>query len=116
MTKISISTRSCAKLWRMAVRSRKRSMAQLPSSTNQGRACLANRAARSIGSAGVIEAPAELMVFRGAPDHIRADNGPEITARAVRERPGRVGARTLYIEPGLIGPAFLRGMLDAPFV
>ena len=34
------------------------------------------------------------------PDHIRSDNGPEFTARAVREWLGAVGARTLYIEPG----------------
>ena len=37
---------------------------------------------------------------RGVPDHIRSDNGPEFTAGAVREWLGRVGARTLYIEPG----------------
>ena len=43
---------------------------------------------------------AELMLFRGVPDHIRSDNGPEFTARAVREWLGRVGAKTLYIEPG----------------
>ena len=49
------------------------------------RACLAIRAARSIRSADVIEALAELMVTRGVPDHIRLDNGPEFTARAVRE-------------------------------
>ena len=36
----------------------------------------------------------------GVPDHIRSDNGPEFTARAVREWLGRVGARTLYIKPG----------------
>ncbi len=64
------------------------------------RACLAIRAARSIRSADVIEALAELMLFRGVPDHIRSDNGPEFTARAVREWLGRVGTRTLYIEPG----------------
>ena len=64
------------------------------------RACLAIRAARSIRSADVIEALAELMVFRGVPDHIRSDNGPAFTARAVREWLGRVRARTLYIEPG----------------
>ena len=64
------------------------------------RECLAIRAARSIRSADVIEALAELMVTRGVPDHIRSDNGPEFTARAVREWLGRVGARTLYIEPG----------------
>ncbi len=51
-------------------------------------------------SAEVIEVLAELMVFRGVPDHIRSDNGPEFTARAVRRWLGRVGARTLYIEPG----------------
>ena len=49
------------------------------------RACLAIRAARSIRSADVIEALAELMVTRGVPDHIRLDNRPEFTARAVRE-------------------------------
>ena len=64
------------------------------------RECLAIQAARSMRSADVIEALAELMVFRGVPDHIRSDNGPEFTARAVREWLGRVGARTLYIEPG----------------
>lgn len=37
---------------------------------------------------------------RGVPDPIRSDNGPEFTARAVREWLGRAGARTLYIEPG----------------
>ena len=64
------------------------------------RACLAILAARSIRSAVVIEVLTELMVFRGVPDHIRSGNGPEFTARAVREWLGRVGARTLYIEPG----------------
>ena len=64
------------------------------------RECLAIRAARSIRSADVIEVLAELMVLRGVPDHILSDNGPEFTARAVREWLGRVGARTLYIEPG----------------
>ncbi len=64
------------------------------------RECLAIRAARSIRSADVIELLAELMAFRGVPDYIRSDNGPEFTARAVREWLGRVGARTLYIEPG----------------
>ncbi len=64
------------------------------------RACLPIQAARSMRSGDVIEALAELMVFRGVPDHIRSDNGPEFTARAVREWLERVGARTLYIEPG----------------
>ena len=61
---------------------------------------LATRAARRIRSADVIEELAELMVTRGVPHHMRSDYGPEFTARAVREWLGRVGARTLYIEPG----------------
>jgi hypothetical protein len=34
------------------------------------------------------------------PHHIRSDNGPEFTAGAIREWLGKVGAKTLYIEPG----------------
>ena len=64
------------------------------------RECLAIRADRQIRSSEVIETLAELLRIRGVPDHIRSDNGPEFTARAVREWLGRVGARTLYIEPG----------------
>ena len=39
------------------------------------------------------------MMLREVPDHIRLDNGPESTARVVREWVDRVGARTLYIKP-----------------
>ena len=49
------------------------------------RECLAIRADRQIRSSDVIETLAELMMIRGVPDHIRSDNGPEFTARAVRE-------------------------------
>ena len=64
------------------------------------RGCLAIRAGRSIRSPNVIETLAELMTARGVPEHIRSDNGPEFTAKAVREWLGGVGAKTLYIEPG----------------
>ena len=64
------------------------------------RECLAIRADRHIRSSDVIETLTELMVVRGVPDHIRSDNGPEFTARAIRDWLGNVGARTLYIEPG----------------
>ena len=64
------------------------------------RECLAIRADRHIRSCDVIETLAELMMIRGVPDLIRSDNGPEFAARTVREWLGRVGARTLYIEPG----------------
>ena len=64
------------------------------------RECLAIRAGRSIRSSDVIETLAGLMTDKEVPEHIRSDNGPEFTARAVREWLGAVGARTLYIEPG----------------
>ena len=64
------------------------------------RECLAIRAQRSIRATDVIDTLAELMTSRGVPAHIRSDNGPEFTARVVREWLVGVGARTLYIEPG----------------
>ena len=64
------------------------------------RECLAIKVARSICSPDVLECLAELFVHRGTPDHIRSDNGPEFTARAVREWLGRVDVKTLFIEPG----------------
>lgn len=48
----------------------------------------------------MLELLAELFVLRGVPEHIRSDNGPEFTARAVREWLKNVEATTLYIEPG----------------
>jgi transposase len=41
-----------------------------------------------------------LFVRNGVPDHIRSDNGSEFTATRVREWLGRVGVKTLSIEPG----------------
>ena len=64
------------------------------------RECLAIRADRHFRSRNVIETLADLMARRGVPDHIRSDNGPEFTAKAIREWLAKVGARTLYIEPG----------------
>lgn len=40
------------------------------------------------------------MQTRGVPEHIRSDNGAEFTAKAVRGWLGKVGMKTLYIEPG----------------
>ena len=39
-------------------------------------------------------------VMRGVPKYIRSDHGPEFTAEAVRDWLPRVGAKTLFIEPG----------------
>ena len=44
--------------------------------------------------------PSSTNTSESAAEHIRSDNGPEFTANAVREWLGRVGAKTLYIEPG----------------
>ena len=43
---------------------------------------------------------ADLFALYGPPEHIRSDNGPEFAAHAVRSWLGRVGVKTLYIEPG----------------
>jgi transposase InsO family protein len=43
---------------------------------------------------------AELFLSRGVPAHIRSDNGPEFTAEAVRDWLGRIGVKTLFIQPG----------------
>jgi transposase InsO family protein len=64
------------------------------------RECLAIRVARRINSLGVIETMADVMLTRGVPEHIRSDNGPEMTSKIVRSWLASVGARTLYIEPG----------------
>ena len=64
------------------------------------RECLAIRVARRINSFGVIEALSNVMLHRGIPEHIRSDNGPEMTAKVVREWLTQVGAKTLFIAPG----------------
>ena len=64
------------------------------------RECLAILVARRIGAQEVIELLADVMLLKGVPQHIRSDNGPEFTAKALREWLQRIGANTLYIEPG----------------
>lgn len=64
------------------------------------RECLAIRVARRINSFGVLETMADVMIARGVPNHIRSDNGAEMTAKIVRNWLSTVGAKTLYIEPG----------------
>jgi putative transposase len=55
---------------------------------------------RKTRSQDVIEELFNLFIFRGIPKHIRSDNGPEFTARAVRKWLNRLGVKTLFIEPG----------------
>jgi len=64
------------------------------------RECLALRASRHLKSDDVLQSLTELFVWRGVPEHIRSDNGGEFAARTVRQWLKRVGAKTLYIEPG----------------
>jgi len=64
------------------------------------RECLSIDVARRLNSESVLERLAWLFVVRGVPNHVRSDNGPEFTAKAVREWLARVGVKTLYIEPG----------------
>jgi putative transposase len=64
------------------------------------RECLAIKVARKISSQDVIEELFRLFIFQGIPEHIRSDNGPEFTARAVRKWLSRLGVKTLCIERG----------------
>lgn len=64
------------------------------------RECLAIDVERRLTSENVLERLSDLFVRRGVPDYIRSDNGPEFTAKAVREWLERVGVKTLFIELG----------------
>jgi transposase InsO family protein len=64
------------------------------------RECLAIDVARTITADDVLERLGRLFVARGVPEQLRSDNGPEFTAKAVRQWLGKVGVKTLYIGPG----------------
>jgi putative transposase len=64
------------------------------------RRCLAIVVARRLRSDDVLQCLTDLFVTHGPPEHIRSDNGPEFVAINVRAWLGRIGVRTLYIEPG----------------
>jgi transposase InsO family protein len=77
-----------------------RSIRLMPIIDEFTRECLAIRVARRINGIGVIDTMADAMLLHGVPEHIRSDNGPEMTAKIVRNWLAQVGAKTLYIEPG----------------
>ncbi len=58
------------------------------------------RGSLHITSQDVIEQLFYLFIFRGVPEHIRSDNGPEFTAKAVRRWLKDLEVNTLFIEPG----------------
>jgi putative transposase len=64
------------------------------------RECLAILVARRITADDVLAQLEELFLQRGVPEHIRSDNGPEFTAKAVREWLSRLEVQTLFITPG----------------
>lgn len=64
------------------------------------RECLAIPVARRLGSYDVIEALADVMLWRGISENIRFDNGPKFVAKELRKWVGNAGTGTLYIEPG----------------
>src|SRR5512136_2218633 len=64
------------------------------------RECLDMTVERKITSHQVIERLADLFITKGIPEHIRSDNGPEFTAKAIRQWLRDLGVKTLYIEPG----------------
>jgi len=64
------------------------------------RESLSSKVNRKISSQDVIDELFNLFIFRGIPEHIRSDNGPEFTANAVRRWLNRLGVKTLFIEPG----------------
>lgn len=64
------------------------------------RECLAIDVARQVTSDDVLERLAWMFVVRGVPECLRSDNGPEFTAKVVREWLMKTGVKTLFIEPG----------------
>jgi len=64
------------------------------------RECLALLVERHITSDDVLYCLADLFIRHGIPEHIRSDNGPEFTAKVVRQWLGHMGVKTLFIEPG----------------
>jgi transposase InsO family protein len=72
----------------------------LPVIDEYTRECLSIVVARNITSQDVLDTLADLFIERGIPEHIRSDNVPEFTAKAVREWLCRIGIKTLFIEPG----------------
>jgi putative transposase len=64
------------------------------------RECLMIHVAQRISSRQVISILAWLFEVRGAPDHVRSDNGPEFIAFALQHWLREHHCHTLYITPG----------------
>jgi transposase InsO family protein len=64
------------------------------------REALAMRVGRSCDADAVVAVIEALVAERGAPEHLRMDNGPELVAWALRDWCRMAGTATAYIEPG----------------
>ena len=64
------------------------------------RRCLAIVVARRLTSDDVLQCLTDLFVTHGPPEHIRSDNGPEFTGRAMLTWAHRHGIALRLIEPG----------------
>ena len=64
------------------------------------RECLALEVERGLTAKAVSAVLAGVVRERGAPAHIRSDNGPEFIAQGLRAWMSGAGLETLYIEPG----------------
>ncbi len=64
------------------------------------REALAMRVGRSCDADQVVTVIESLVAERGAPGHLRMDNGPELIAWALRDWCRLAGTATAYIEPG----------------
>jgi putative transposase len=62
------------------------------------RECLAIEVARSFTARDVIMTLQYVFAVRGAPEHLRSDNGPEFVAKEIQEWLARACVRTLYIQ------------------
>ena len=64
------------------------------------RKCLGMVVKLSITSQDILDRFYMLFLVRGIPEHIRSDNGPEFTSRAVRGWLSNLGVKAMFIEPG----------------
>jgi transposase InsO family protein len=64
------------------------------------RECLAIEVARNFRGEEIVAVLDELTAIRGAPSHLRADNGPEMISKAVKAWCAESGTGTLCIDPG----------------
>ena len=76
------------------------------------RECLAMVVKRSITSQDVLDQLYMLFLVRGVPEHIRSDNGPEFTSKAVREWLSNLRVMALFIEPGSPWEKWLRRVIQ----